>query len=181
MNCPRCSIELEKRSVDGIELDECRQCGGIWFDRDELRKLKDHEDSDLNWMDFDIWKHRDLFHVSEKPAKCPKCQFAMASIGYGNTGVKVDFCVDCEGIWLDGGEFEKIISALEKELENKTALQYLRASLQEAREIFTGTEGFISEWRDFKTILRIMEYRVLAENPKLAEVIEKIQEANPLK
>ena len=38
MDCPCCNIELKKKMVDVIEIDECERCKGLWFENDELRK-----------------------------------------------------------------------------------------------------------------------------------------------
>ncbi|MFA7329536.1 MAG: zf-TFIIB domain-containing protein [Candidatus Delongbacteria bacterium] len=40
MNCPRCpDTELLERERDGITLDGCPVCRGIWLDRGELERL----------------------------------------------------------------------------------------------------------------------------------------------
>jgi uncharacterized protein len=40
MNCPRCDGSvLEERVRDGITVDGCRSCRGIWLDRGELERL----------------------------------------------------------------------------------------------------------------------------------------------
>jgi Zn-finger nucleic acid-binding protein len=44
MTCPRCSNELRAQNKDGIEIDVCRQCGGVWLDRGELDRLTAAED-----------------------------------------------------------------------------------------------------------------------------------------
>jgi hypothetical protein len=93
----------------------------------------------------------------------------------------VDFCLQCQGVWLDANEFQKIIEELSEELTAKTASEYLRASLKEAKEIITGPETFISEWRDLKTVMRMLHYRVLAENPKVVTTIMGIQRASPIR
>jgi Zn-finger nucleic acid-binding protein len=40
---------------------------------------------------------------------CPKCQGAMRS--YERSGVTVDQCTECRGIFLDRGELERLIDA----------------------------------------------------------------------
>lgn len=40
---------------------------------------------------------------------CPKCQGPMRS--YERSGVTVDQCTDCRGIFLDRGELERLIDA----------------------------------------------------------------------
>ena len=179
MQCPRCNTEMRNSTIEAIEINECANCNGIWFDEDELRKAKDQTDADLRWMDFELWKYEDEFRVSPESAKCPKCGVGMAAIIYGETGIEVESCVKCRGLWLDGDEFGKIIEALTDELETKSAQEYVKASLEEAKEIFTGPENLISEWRDFLTVMRMLQYRMLIENPKVNDAILEIQKSLP--
>ncbi|MCB1582298.1 MAG: zf-TFIIB domain-containing protein [Marinicella sp.] len=37
--CPACHQLLFRKIVDGIELDSCEQCSGIWFDAKELNQI----------------------------------------------------------------------------------------------------------------------------------------------
>ena len=39
MNCPKCSIELKMSDRQGIEIDYCPTCRGVWLDRGELDKI----------------------------------------------------------------------------------------------------------------------------------------------
>lgn len=40
MDCPRCTgAPLVETDRDGITLDRCERCRGIWLDRGELEKL----------------------------------------------------------------------------------------------------------------------------------------------
>lgn len=39
MKCPHCDVELSMSDRQGIEIDFCPQCRGVWLDRGELDKL----------------------------------------------------------------------------------------------------------------------------------------------
>ena len=40
MNCPLCvERRLEPVIVDGVEIDVCENCGGVWLDRGELDRM----------------------------------------------------------------------------------------------------------------------------------------------
>lgn len=39
MNCPRCQIPLAMSDRQGVEVDYCPQCRGVWLDRGELDKI----------------------------------------------------------------------------------------------------------------------------------------------
>jgi hypothetical protein len=90
---------------------------------------------------------------------------------YGDTEVKIDYCVKEHGVWLDRGEFENIIDSLNNELLTLNLPEYFAASLEEAKEIISGDKGLIHEWKDFQTVIRLIEYKVLADNPKLMDAL----------
>lgn len=40
MQCPRCETTvLDEREREGVTIDVCRSCRGLWLDRGELEKL----------------------------------------------------------------------------------------------------------------------------------------------
>jgi uncharacterized protein len=39
VNCPRCEKVLQEREREGLTIDVCPSCRGIWLDRGELEKL----------------------------------------------------------------------------------------------------------------------------------------------
>lgn len=39
MKCPLCQVDLQMTERQGIEIDYCPQCRGVWLDRGELDKL----------------------------------------------------------------------------------------------------------------------------------------------
>ncbi len=39
---------------------------------------------------------------------CPTGDGALHTLEYGHTGVSVDYCDACFGVWLDAAEFERI-------------------------------------------------------------------------
>ncbi|MFN0149320.1 MAG: zf-TFIIB domain-containing protein [bacterium] len=40
MKCPRCETTvLDEKTRDGVVIDACHECRGIWLDRGELEKL----------------------------------------------------------------------------------------------------------------------------------------------
>lgn len=41
MKCPNCSTELKMADRNGVEIDYCPNCRGIWLDKGELDKIID--------------------------------------------------------------------------------------------------------------------------------------------
>jgi Zn-finger nucleic acid-binding protein len=173
--CPKCDVDLTTKSIGPVEVDECPTCRGTWFDKDELRQAEDVTDSDLDWMDFEIWKHEKEFRSKASTLQCPTCHKPMASLHYGDTAVTIDYCQSCLGTWLDKGEFKKIIHAMEKEILSKPSSEYMKETLREGAEIVAHPQRFLSEWKDFVTVLRLMQYRFFAEHPTLRNTMTSMQ------
>jgi len=39
MSCPRCDGSLSENQFEGVMIDTCENCGGIWLDSGELEQL----------------------------------------------------------------------------------------------------------------------------------------------
>jgi len=61
---------------------------------------------------------------------CPNCNTSMQSVQ--RTGVELDMCPQCRGVWLDRGELEKILSsAKEVEAEQQQVHQRFERDVQD--------------------------------------------------
>jgi uncharacterized protein len=47
MSCPVCAVPLAMSDRQGIEIDYCPQCRGVWLDRGELDKIIDRSTADV--------------------------------------------------------------------------------------------------------------------------------------
>lgn len=43
MNCPRCNTQLLMSDKNGVEIDYCPDCRGLWLDKGELEKIIEKE------------------------------------------------------------------------------------------------------------------------------------------
>jgi Zn-finger nucleic acid-binding protein len=41
INCPRCAKPMIKKTRQGLTIDKCTGCGGIWLDKGEIYKIVD--------------------------------------------------------------------------------------------------------------------------------------------
>ena len=39
MKCPKCGYDLVTGAFEGVEIDQCTNCHGIWFDKGEAESL----------------------------------------------------------------------------------------------------------------------------------------------
>ncbi len=79
MKCPKCQIDLSISDRQGIEIDFCPQCRGVWLDRGELDKIteraarfNDRDDDDDRWQSERRENGRDADVYRRDPARRPR-------------------------------------------------------------------------------------------------------------
>lgn len=181
MKCVKCDKNLKKADYKGIQLDYCEECQGIWFDRGELRKVKDKEDEFIRWIDIDPWKNKDKFEISKSGKICPVCGVPLYIIGYDGFPIWVDVCNVCYGIWLDKGEFDEIVAYMKEKVEQETLSEYLKDIGEEVVEVLAGParlparqEKIASEIKDLLVVMKLFEYRLLSRIPAISQIIARL-------
>jgi len=108
MKCPKCTEEtLAIASVQGIDVDRCTNCRGIWFDEQELPRLLQVTPQDLTPLRGGSVQE----DLNTKRGSCPRDATPLLRVySAQNPSVVVDACTQCRGIWLDGGEFDRLLS-----------------------------------------------------------------------
>lgn len=170
-SCPICKNKLASAIFYATEVDYCPRCLGMFFEADELQAAKDAKDKDLKWFDLDLWKDKTKFKVGFGIRLCPECRLPLYEVRYGDSKVIVDVCNLCHGIWLDRGEFKKIMAYLKSQANWRLLNAYTKDFLSEFWEIFTGPESFREELEDFIILLKLLNYKFAAQYPKIAKLI----------
>lgn len=174
MLCPSCKKQLDKAIFYRVEVDYCPKCLGLWFEENELRLAKDTADRNLNWLDIELWKETEKFKISRERKLCPACRLPLYEIRYGSSKIVVDLCNVCRGIWLDRGEFKKIIEYLKEERSYEVINKFAKNLLSEFWEIFTGPETLREEISDFLTISKILHYKFAIQHPAITKIISQL-------
>jgi Zn-finger nucleic acid-binding protein len=101
--CPKCGAMMKQVVFEGLEIDRCTNCAGIWFDWNENIRLRDMRNSEqIDTGRAEVGKM--LNPIAE--VDCP--------LGHGRMIPMVDqeqphiwyeCCPVCYGIFLDAGEF----------------------------------------------------------------------------
>lgn len=172
--CPICKNNLLSSVFYNIDIDYCPVCLGLWFDKDELRMAKDEKSRDLKWFDVDLWKDENKFKASSGKRLCPCCRMPLYEVYYGDSGVIIDACKLCHGIWLDRVEFKKIVAWLHVKADYAVMNNYTKNMFKEMGEIFNGPETFKEEIDDFMVILRMLCYRFSILHPVISRMLQEL-------
>lgn len=167
MLCPLDQTTFTRTLVHTVPVDECSTCHGLWFEHGDWVQARDESDPDLRWLDIDLWKEIDHLTTSLSPRLCPQCSEPMLTITHPHIGVELDLCPHKHGVWFDAGEFQRMLSAMEAELLEKDSGELLQEALRQGAEIITNRGSLSAEWKDLTTVLRLVQYRLLVENPRL--------------
>ncbi len=124
--CPRCHASLAPVEYEGITVEACSQCNGHWLRQPQLKDIVDTREKTWDREEVAAMQKPHLQGVPLEKVRealpCPACGRTMETFDYaGDTGILLDRCRDCGGLWLDGGELEKVQAAVEASDENLDA------------------------------------------------------------
>lgn len=116
MKCPNCKIEMQeiksKSHYDApVILDQCPQCGGLWFDAFEVFTIKHGEasniESEINTEMINSEKLREYKVFESEELLCPRDGAKLELFRDLNfpKEIQVESCHQCGGFWLNRGEF----------------------------------------------------------------------------
>jgi Zn-finger nucleic acid-binding protein len=106
MRCPACNEPAIALELDGVEIDRCPACAGIWLDEEEIAWLAQRsEDASRPLAEA-------LLRGEAGPAgkrRCPRCNRTMRLEVL--SAVELDRCPAGHGIWFDASEVETFLAA----------------------------------------------------------------------
>lgn len=115
MMCPACRGDMREVQVDGVTIDRCDRCGGVWLDAGEAEDLAKASaggaQDALRRKKYDLLRQWKIAAADPRPTDraCPRCEAALVRVNYKDVpGLHVDKCTaDC-GLYLDQGELQKV-------------------------------------------------------------------------
>ena len=126
--CPRDGSELQTHPEQDIDIDECPQCHGAWWDFGELEALEATvADSDERRGMIDYAKH-----VSD--LKCPICGQVMRAFNYRAYNLELDACTESHGFWLDAGESARVVEVMKERIAGLARASTAEADWAQSRE-----------------------------------------------
>ncbi len=106
-SCPRCEGVLAKQSVNGVFIEQCAPCGGVWLDHDVLESIVKNARQSQDAVAFTGNKAVPPIRVNTHEVmylSCPECDMLMHRRNFGlASGVIIDVC-SAHGLWFDANE-----------------------------------------------------------------------------
>ncbi len=125
MKCPRCESALIVVEYNDVELDWCPKCEGLWFDSGEMELVA----AQMGNPSASASLARPAI-TAEKKLKCPECGKTMEKRLLGDFApVVADVCPRCNGLWLDHGELEQVVSGQPEPAQDSSPIvEHLRGT-----------------------------------------------------
>ncbi len=100
--CPKCKEKTLSyfNTSEGVVVDFCEKCSGIWFDKNELARYIE--------LSLDIPEITRMKKSARKTGLlCPRCEGTLEELPFSTkTDILVDRCEKCGGIFFDSGELK---------------------------------------------------------------------------
>jgi Zn-finger nucleic acid-binding protein len=105
---------MEAIEYEGVEVDRCKNCKGIWFDVGESESLFGEDAaSALDIGDPSVGQRTNKIDRY----RCPRCDGGMMRrLGAKQKQIKYEECTSCRGMFFDAGEFTGLVREAVSEL-----------------------------------------------------------------
>jgi Zn-finger nucleic acid-binding protein len=176
--CPDHEFFLDIWEAYGMKFETCPKCAGLWLHEKELKVLKDKtDDGNLRWMNDEIAAIDKTSGIASKRL-CPQDRVSLLSTHFGNSGITIEHCATCHGVWLDRDEFNDIVRYLEDELIHETSADMKKKVAEEVGRIRTDrSESTLSEILDAKSAISALIGVSIFDHPKLASFLLQANKA----
>jgi Zn-finger nucleic acid-binding protein len=136
LSCPACKKIAMKKFIDGdidLIIDSCAKCCGLWFDGGELRRFFTSDQLKGQFLLERIKHDSYSYSMVTTQRACPRCRKGMDHPVVG--GISVDVCRDCEGIWLDFGELNRLVKGFKKSglRGDQTVIEQIRQGIRDGK------------------------------------------------
>lgn len=153
MRCPNCDQSLRPCQYEGVTIHTCDGCHGEFVASEDLRTIVNTREAPLpERLLAEAESARPSFGAAvsdcDRALACPACDMPMDALNYAaDTGVMIDRCPSCAGLWLDADELERIQAILERWEDQRPAATArlkprLDAARRAAREASASTASF---------------------------------------
>ena len=94
--CPKCLSDMAEVEHEGVKVDVCPGCRGLWLDKGELAELRGAmEDLPAAPDSMGAGDH----YLEATTYICPRCSGSFDTFEFSEaTGLYIDRCQDCQGI-----------------------------------------------------------------------------------
>jgi Zn-finger nucleic acid-binding protein len=131
LTCVKCTSVLDRATFEGLEVDLCPGCGGLWLDRGEITRAARLPQGEIDRLRGVLTEAvGSPAPPSSHLAPCPACMGMLSEAVLGN--IHVDYCVGCHGIFLDRGELEDALTAVRSRDVDTTARQVFEVAVSAA-------------------------------------------------
>ena len=116
MKCPKCAAKMQQVGFEGIFVERCVNCRGLWFDMLEHEHMAAIEGSEA--IDIGSDELGERFNEIDD-IRCPHCSSPMLKmVDVRQPHIWYEGCPSCYGVFFDAGEF--------RDYKEKTILDFFR-------------------------------------------------------
>ena len=107
MICPKCKTDMEPIEFEGVEVDRCKNCKGIWFDAGEEGSLFGADAAKaIDTGDPSVGREANRINNY----RCPRCGGGMLRrVDPKRSQIRYEECTSCKGTFFDAGEFTGLL------------------------------------------------------------------------
>lgn len=112
--CPHCTKSLHEETYEGVVVDLCGSCAGVYLDSGEINEIINKREQQFTTDEKALVETQTETSAEKHGATlpqvaCPACASLMRQFNYSySSGIILDYCEKDNSVWLDASELEKV-------------------------------------------------------------------------
>jgi Zn-finger nucleic acid-binding protein len=126
--CPKCDIALILLEFNGVEVDYCPRCEGLWLDHGEIEQLIERTGGVAVDPLQEFVEAEGRSETGRSAYLCPRCDRALKEVARrGDDGeeLRLDRCPRNDGVWFDKYELLLLLRSLPASMSATGAIALL--------------------------------------------------------
>ncbi len=99
--CGKCGGEFSALFLDGLIVDRCTSCHGVWLDKAELERIIGQASEAPTEMPGEVFQRAPLDRLV---GSCPTDRVGLHAYQVPDQPAHIEVCPLCSGVWFDDGE-----------------------------------------------------------------------------
>ncbi len=107
--CPDCNTAMIDEAVEGVVVNACPQCAGVWVHPEALTELLEKDPVGLLELEEKNVPKTEQRPIGRSVRNCPDDNMTLQEYHYCyNSPIVLQVCTDCGGFWIEDGQLKRM-------------------------------------------------------------------------
>jgi Zn-finger nucleic acid-binding protein len=107
--CPDCETNMVEETVDGVTVNACPKCAGVWVHPEAITEILEKDPIGLLELEDKNVSQMEQRVIGHSVRNCPDDSMTLQEYHYCyDSPIIIQVCTECGGFWIEDGQLKKM-------------------------------------------------------------------------